>query len=152
MYNKERFKIFKRIISLKFNVNQQKHFIEYLLDLSNRDKKTISEVLEIESLKKIFNDTRMNNPQKANAVIKELRSTLFPKLIHAEQTFKHLLSLIDLPKGVKVNSPPFFEAPDYEMDISFRDGLDLNEKLTHLTETKGLLKIRNPWEKGPENV
>lgn len=147
MDHKERFAVFKWISSLKFNVNQQKNFIEYLLDVSNRHKKPISEVLEEKPLKKIFEDTRMNNPQKANAVIKELRSGIFPKLIHAEQTFKHMVSSTNLPKGVRINAPPFFEAPHYKMDILFRDGVELNEKLKHLTGSKGLLKLQNPWEK-----
>ncbi|MCP4728221.1 MAG: ParB N-terminal domain-containing protein [bacterium] len=147
MDRKERSQIFKWISSLRFNVNQQKTFIEYLLDISSNDKKPISEVLEAEPLKKIFADSRMNNPQKANAVIKELRSGIFPKLIHAEQTFKHMLSSTDLPKGVRINAPPFFEAAHYKMEILFRDGIELNDKLKHLTGTKGLLKLQDPWEK-----
>ncbi len=149
MENNERSQVFKWISSLRFNVNQQKTFIEYLLDISNKDNVPIPEVLEAEPLKRIFSDSRMNNPQKANAVIKELRSGIFPKLIHAEKTFNHMLSLTELPKGVKINAPPFFEAPHYKMDILFRDGTELNEKLKHLTETKGLLKLQDPWEKDP---
>ncbi len=146
MENKERSKVFKWISSLRFNVNQQKTFIEYLFDVSSNDKKPISKVLEAEPLERLFADSRMNTPQKANAVITELRTRIFPKLIHAEQTFRHMLSSTNLPKGVRISAPPFFEAPHYKMDILFKDGIELDEKLKQLTGTKGLLKLQNPWE------
>ncbi len=149
MDKNERVHVFKWISSLRFNVNQQKIFLEYLLDISSKDNKTISEVLDEEPLKNIFVATRMNNPQKANAVIRELRSRLFPTLIKSEQTFKHMVSKSNLPKGVKINAPPFFEAPHYKMDILFKDGVELIEKLKQLAKKEGLLKLQNPWEHDP---
>jgi len=132
---------------LKFNFNQQKQLIEYMLDISHKYKKSIAGILEKEPVKKICSDARMNNPQKVNSVLKVLRTIRFPQLAEAEEKFKKNVSRLDLPDGIKINYPPFFEAPNYRMELVFKDGKDLQEKLNQLILKKGLWKLHDPWEK-----
>jgi len=139
--------IFRCIITLKFNINQQKQLIDYLLDISRGNYGSIPDILKEKTLKNIYSDTRMNNPQKVNALIRVLRSRLFPQLTAAETAFKKMVSGLDLPKGVSIKFPPFFEAADYRMQILFKDGKDLKEKIERLSGTEELAKLHDPWEK-----
>ena len=71
--------LFHWIGILKFNFNQQMKFIEYVQDISLREKMTIPQVLSEGSLLKMLKNPRLNNPQKAKGVLEILRaSTLSP--------------------------------------------------------------------------
>jgi len=141
-----RLSVFQLISKLKFNVNQQKQLIEYILDISNNNQETISEILEDVSLKNICSDTRMNNPQKVHSLLRMLRSRIFPRLTDAEKTFKRTASALDLPGGVRIHYPPFFEAPNYRLEIFFKSGKELKDKIERLSRIKGVSKLRDPWE------
>ncbi len=139
--------VFQLILDLKFNVNQQKQLIEYVSDILRRDDVLIPDILEEKSLKNICCDTRMNNPQKAHAILRMLRSRIFPLLTEAEESFKKITSGLDLPKGVRISHPPFFEAPDYRMEVLFKNGGELKDKIARLSRTKGISRLHDPWEK-----
>ena len=140
-------RVFRLIEQLMFNVNQQKQLIEYLTDICHIENKTIPDILSEQSLQEICADTHMNNPQKVKLILKKLRSRIFPRLITAEKAFNKTASTLDLPAGVRISAAPFFEAPDYRMEILFKNGKALNEKLRHLSKTKGLENLVDPWEK-----
>ena len=139
--------VFKLMSPLKFNVNQQKQLIEYISDIKHIDNRLVSDILKDKSIQKICSDPQMNNPQKVNALLRELRSRIFPKLIDAEQTFKRMVSALDLPERVKITAPPFFESSHYRMEILFKSGEELKEKIDRLERTEGIAELYNPWEK-----
>jgi ParB-like chromosome segregation protein Spo0J len=144
-----RTEVFNLISKLKFNMNEQKQLIEYIVDLSNIEKKPIPEFLKQASLGRIVSDRRKNNPQKAKAILKLLRTQRFPRLVQAEAVFKKKLSGLRLPEGVRITAPPYFESPDYQLQVIFKDGMDLKAKIDRLSGTTESLKsLRNPWEQG----
>ena len=139
--------VFKLMSELRFNVNQQKQLIDYISDIKHIDNRSVSDILETKAIQKICNDPQMNKPQKVSALLRELRSRIFPKLIDAEQTFKRMVSALDLPERVKISAPPFFESSHYRMEILFQNGEELKEKIERLERTKGLAELYDPWEK-----
>jgi ParB-like chromosome segregation protein Spo0J len=134
--NKAKSVIFKLISNLKLNINQQKQLFEYLDDISNKYKMPIADILEEETLKKICCNTRMNNPQKAVSVLRVLRSKIFPRLIEAEENFNRATSALGLPEGVRINYPPFFESPNYRLEVPFKNGKELIEKIAKLSRNR----------------
>ena len=142
-----RFRLFQLISTLKLNINQQKHLLDYMSDVSHNENKSILDLLEEGPIDNICSDRRMNNPQKARAVIRFLRSKIFPALIGSEATFKKMVSRLDLPEGVTINFPPFFESPHYRLEVLFKDGKDLNEKIGRLSRTEALKGLCDPWER-----
>ncbi len=143
-----RLAVFRMISGVVLNVNQQKQFLEYISDMAHARRMRIEEVLDQDDIRKICDDSRMNNPQKADALLKVLRSSLFPRLTSAEQTFHKTISAIKFPAGVRIMAPPFFEAPYYKMEVLFKSGKELVQKIQDLSHAQGLLKIEDPWEKG----
>ena len=55
---------------------------------------------------------------------------------------------LKLPAGHHITPPPFFESPHYKLEISFKDGKDLMEKILMLTKKEGLIHFKDPWKKG----
>jgi ParB-like nuclease family protein len=141
-----RSQVFGLMNNLRFNINQQKQFIEYIIDLSKRDEKSVSGLLKDPRIETLCSDRRMNNPQKARAVLRYLREIRFPELSKAEETFRSTIAALALPKGARVEAPPFFEAPLYRLEVLFKSGKELTEKLTRLTGLEGLERIGDPWE------
>jgi len=131
---------------IKFNFNQQMQFTEYIKDISIKEEKSIAQILLEKKLLKLLEDKKLNNPQKAKHVLNHLRFRCFPRLIDSEKTFKKNISRLNLPKNVRIQHPPFFETPNYRLEILFRNGKELKEKIGFLSNLGHLESVGDPWE------
>ena len=138
--------VFHLISSIKLNINQQSQLLDYLFDLSNISHKPIYEILEQHPFKSICSDTRLNNPQKANVLLQKLKTKRFPILRQAEMTFKNNVLNLGLPKDIRINAPPYFEASHYRLEVLFKDGKELIKKVKFISGIDELKKLKNPWE------
>jgi ParB-like chromosome segregation protein Spo0J len=142
-----RLPVFGLISRLKLNINQQIQLINYLYDISNIIKKPVVQLLKEESLENILLDNNLNPPQKAKSILRLQKTRRFPSLTEAEDTFNKMVSKLDLPKRVRIDPPLFFESPDYRLEVLFREGRDLREKIAWLFKLEGLEELGNPWER-----
>jgi hypothetical protein len=142
-----RSQVFSVISNIKFNINQQKYLIDYIIDISNIENKPIPEILKEPSLEEVFTNKHLNSPQKAKAILKLLRARRLPSLVKAEELFKKRVSGLDLPDEVRIFAPQYFEEPDYRLEVRFRDGKGLKKTINRLALIKGLEDIGNPWER-----
>jgi ParB-like chromosome segregation protein Spo0J len=138
--------IVKWISNLKLNINQQSLFIEYINDISCKEGKGVQELLSEEIFIGLITEDGQNTPQKAKRFIDQLRARRFPILTKNEKTFARQISDLDLPKGVRIKHSPFFEGPDYLLEISFKDGERLIKVIEELGRLNGLSKIKDPWK------
>jgi len=147
MESDERSYVFNFMSNIKFNINQQKQFIDNIIDLAVIENKPAHELLNEPSLKGILVNKHLNNPQKAKAILKLLRGRRFPSLVKAEKAFKKKVSSLDLPKSASIHAPPYFEEPHYRLEVLFRKGKELRETINRLTLSEGLDELGDPWEK-----
>ena len=139
-------KILKWIINLKLNFNQQALFIEYINDISIREKKSIQELLDEEIFFSLMTKEGQNTPQKAKRFIDLLRARRMPVLTKNEKAFTRKVSNLNLPKNVRIKHTPFFEGADYLLEISFKDGGMLKDTIEALARIKELSNIKDPWK------
>ncbi|RLC25372.1 MAG: hypothetical protein DRH56_05750 [Deltaproteobacteria bacterium] len=144
----ERPVIFNAIKNLNLNINYQKQFIDYIMDLKSIESRSIPELLAHPRLEEISGNPRLNPPQKARAVLRALRERRFPRLSLAERDFRKTILRLGLPRGVRIEAPPFFESPDYRLEVVFREGGDLKETLRRLLQIPGLENLGDPWRSG----
>jgi len=142
------FPVFGLISSLKFNINQQIQLINYIVDISHIIRVPVIELLKEQALENICLNNNLNTPQKAKAVLRLLKTRRFPSLTQAEKTFNKMVSSLNLPKRVRIDPPVFFESPDYRIEILFKEGKELREKIERLFQMKGIEELGNPWERG----
>jgi len=147
MEEKSRFSVFLLLAKLKLNFNKQIHFIEYIVDISHKEGIGIPDLLMEKSFQRILEEKPLNNPQKVKRVMNLLRARRYPSLVHYEDAFNRKISQLELPHGVRLCHSPFFESPDYMLEIKFKKGGELKEKLKILSRIEGLDNIGNPAQK-----
>jgi hypothetical protein len=137
---------FRLFENMTFNANQQTEVIGLVEELSRIQDASPEAILANARIAELVAQGRLNAPQKARALLRTLRKMRFPQLTEAERIFKTRIGRLDLPGGTNISHPPFFEDPNYRMEISFRDGQELMQKLRHLSELPALKCLYNPWE------
>jgi hypothetical protein len=133
-------------LALQFNFNQQSQVIGLVMDLASISDHDPGQILAQSDLKAILDDPALNGPQKVKSAIEALRSRRLPKLAAAEKSFERTISSLGLPNGVRVHHSPYFESPDFRLEINFRDGEILRRKIMDLASNKNLELIRDPWK------
>ena len=134
------------ISNIKLTVNQQRQLIDYTIDLAHIEGTSIPDVLDDKSVKRINSDTRMNNPQKGRALIRHLRMRRYPSVSKAEKEFKKMVSRLSLEKMVRIDHSPSFESPYYRLEVLFKDGPSLREKLENFMR-EDIDILTDPWER-----
>lgn len=137
--------ITKFITDLHFNFNQQLLFIEYIKDISIREGTDISVLLAEKIYFELLDGASRNIPQRAKTLLDRIRIRRFPVLTKNEKIFAKLISEIDLPPNTRIKHTPFFEGPDYVLEITFKDGKKLKETIDLLAQVKKIEKINDPW-------
>jgi len=125
--------------TLKWSVSLQWQACLWIIEIASREGGSAREV--IEDIAELLTNGTMNSPQKVRAIVRALRERRFPTIMESERSFKKGLSHIALPSKVKVIHPPFFEGPDYKLEIVFRAGKELMKTLARLQNTAGLEEI-----------
>lgn len=121
------------INKLKLNINYQKYFIEYAVDISFKRQVSIADFLNDKTLKSIIKAEEINVPQKSKKVLNLLREMRYPRLTQAEKIFRNEVSRLDLPAGAKITAPPNFEGHEYTLEIRFEDGGILAKKISEIS-------------------
>jgi ParB-like chromosome segregation protein Spo0J len=142
----DRLEINDLFTSLKWSFNQQWETIQWIKEIASREGRSIKEIIDSKDIKEVLGNTTMNKPQKVKAIVKILKFRRFPSLSKAEKLFNKGISNLSLPLGVKIIPPPFFEGTDYKLEVTFRKGEDLKEKLADLYNLPELKHIPDFWK------
>ena len=140
-----RLAIYECILDLKLNSNYQKQLIEYLVEISEIKNTSILGILSQTPLTQILKKEPTNSPQKAKSLLGALRIMRNPRVADAEHRFQQQLSSIHLPSGTRIIHSPFFEDPCCTLEMTFKDGRGLKEKILRISETEGIENIQMPW-------
>ncbi len=136
------------IQQLKYNTNKQVQFIDILDDIMDADGLDAASILADEPIAVILEQASDNPPQAAARLLDRLRERRFPSLAAAEQIFRRTVAAADLPRGVVVTHPRFFEGTDFRLEIRYRDGRELRDMVDALRRNPGLEGMGPPWKGG----
>jgi ParB-like chromosome segregation protein Spo0J len=146
MVREDQLKINTLLTTLKWTFNQQWEITQWIIEIASREGLKIREVVDERDINVVLKDGNMNNPQKVKAIARILRKRRFPGLVDSERLFKKGISNLALPSRVRILHPPFFEGMDYRMEIIFREGKELREKLAELNSLPGLEEVTEYWK------
>ncbi len=143
--DKDRQTLMDLFSKMNFNSNQQIQVLDLIKDISLRDSKSVSAILEEDNFNSIIMDEAMNVPQKGRAFLDHCRRIRHPFLYSAERGFKSKVKSLKLPREVEIADPKCFEPGEFTMQISFKDGLQLKKTLSK-TLSLPLEKLSLPWD------
>jgi ParB-like chromosome segregation protein Spo0J len=132
--------------SLKWSVNLQWQAALWIMEIAGREGRSARGVIRDERIAAMAENDKMNSPQKVRAIVRELKEWRFPSIVESERSFKKAVSDLHLPSKVRVIPPAFFEGVDYKLEIVFREGKELREKLETLSRADGLEQIALFWK------
>ncbi len=138
--------LIKSIMNLRLTFNQQLQFIELTNDICIRDGIDIPGLFKQKPFVAIMEDEKLNLPQKTKAILGLLRSVRFPFLTRSEESFRKAVSELRLSDKLRIFHPPFFEGPDYRLEVTFRNGRQLKDKIKALNNINGLETLADPWQ------
>ena len=134
------------IVNLTLNFNQQIQFIDIMTDISEKEGRNWTRILEADPFRSLLENRHLNKPQKAKKLLEELRTQRYPRLKKAEKRFKERLERLSLPEGTRIDHPAYFEAPGYRLEVKFQDGENLMQKLQHLAQVSAVKEFRDPLD------
>ena len=138
--------LIKSILNLRLTFNQQLQFIELTNDIYIRDGIDIPGLFKQKPFVAIMENEKLNLPQKTKAILGLLRSVRFPLLTRSEKSFRKAVSELGLSDKFRIFHPPFFEGPDYRLEIIFRNGRQLKDKIKVLNNLDGLEALPDLWQ------
>src|SRR5512147_301770 len=120
---------------LPFSQSKQEQFLEDVALLARREGVSPRQVLNRQEIRQYLEDPALNPPERAEAVRRCLKRWVSPRLSAALAGFQELLGRMGL-KGhsrVRLQPPPAFEGPDFQLEIKFRDAPELQKLLEEIT-------------------
>lgn len=121
-----------------FTRQTQRELLEWLPELVYRNKKTISELFESESVKTVIDDRKLNDPQKIKKIRDHYNELRFPTLVNTKKAWNTLASSLNpAPSNVTFIPSDAFEKSTLEVKIRITDvpeGLNIFKKLSEISE------------------
>jgi ParB family chromosome partitioning protein len=133
-------RIFNIIKELKLSESNQKEIITYIKEISIREGIEISSILT--EIEKIISSSTKERAIKISLIRSYLHKRRFPLLSKYETQFKKITT--SLPPGVKLKHSPYFEDPQFTVEMNIKDKenfLSILQKLTTLVKEGNLDKL-----------
>jgi hypothetical protein len=102
--------------SLKMRAGQCVAALSLLEEIAIREGKTIGEILDRPSLRRIFNSAG-SGPGRVREMLDELRTLRYPRLTRAAQQLAQKVAAIKLPAGIKVTLPRDLASDEVRVEI-----------------------------------
>ena len=108
----------------------------------------IRKILDSDDLKAILHNEELQRSQKCPRFIDILKIKRYPIYSRAEELFQEICQNLKLPKGAKLEHPPFFESPEFSIRFNFKNkeefiaivnGLNNIESNKYLTELLSII-------------
>lgn len=105
--------------SLKLGENRLREMLTLLEEISQRDRCVVREVIHRPEIEAIFSQKELNPLQRAERVKKVLGTFRYPKMHQEEERFEQKRKRLNLPSGVALYHPPYFEGRGLRIEFQF---------------------------------
>ena len=129
---------------LALSLGKQREILTLVMEIAARDNLSCREVLESPETANILNDQEKDLNMQAREVRALLKQKRFPHITRAREAFEAEVQGLNLPKGVRLDPPPYFEGQVYELKFYFKNINDLikyHNVIIEVSEKPGLRKI-----------
>lgn len=123
------------LAGLPLSQSKQEELVSAVEILARREGVALADILLEEELQQIITDAKVNPQERAAAVRRRLNERVSPQYSAAKKAFQAGLDRLGLrchPR-LRLQEPPAFEGPDFELSLKFKDSRELRELLEELS-------------------
>lgn len=105
--------------SLKLSENRLREMLGLVEEISKRDRCGLEKIIRLPEIQTILSRPELTPTQKAEKVKKILSGLRYPLMSRLEERFEKQKKQLNLPSGVSISPPPFFEGKGLRIAIQF---------------------------------
>lgn len=133
-------------ISLKISENHLRDLMDWLEEISLRDRVPIHDILARPTIESIHTDPRLGRADKLKRIKEQVRRWRFPRLASLEEALRARLKALDLPKEIKISVPPGLEGGCLSVEFSAANAAEWQELTRRLAATADSESIAEIFE------
>ncbi len=108
------------LTSLKLGENSLREILTLLGEIGKRDRLGVKEILHLREIEAVVSHPELTSTQKTERVKRVLVHLRYPRMSRLEEQFERRKKDLNLPPGVSVHPPPFFEGKGLRIGFEFQ--------------------------------
>ena len=129
----DRMAILSLFSSLKLGENSMREMVTLLEETSRRDRCGISEIVAHADVRAVLSYPRLTPSQRTERIKKVLLDLRYPRMGQMEKKFEEKKRALNLPFGVLIHHPPFFEGKGLRVGFQFETTEEYRSILSSLS-------------------
>ncbi len=137
------------LTSLKLGENSLREILTLLGEIGKRDRLGVKEILHLREIEAVVSHPELTSTQKTERVKRVLVHLRYPRMSRLEEQFERRKKDLNLPPGVSVHPPPFFEGKGLRIGFEFQSIEQYRSILSFLSslgEKKEFQEMLSPSE------
>ncbi|HMA80169.1 MAG TPA: hypothetical protein VKR81_04740 [Candidatus Binatia bacterium] len=106
------------VVSLKIGENHLRDMMEWLEEISLRDRVSISEILASRALVAVKTDPRLGRADRLKRIKEQLRRLRYPRLAGIEDAIRQKIQALKLPAEIRLSVPAGLEGGRLQVEFS----------------------------------
>jgi ParB family chromosome partitioning protein len=131
---------------LGLSLNRQRELLEWIIAICRRDDITVSQLLEVEEIRRCMLDANTDRRQKGQLIRNYLRARRYPTIQRHENLFAGIVNQLRLKKGTLLIAPQHFESPAYSLKFEFKNNHELHQKLDEFKRIVKSGALQSLWD------
>jgi len=121
------------IFPLKLGENRLREMLILLNEISRRERVSIKEIINLTEIQAILSQRELTPIQRTERAKKVLMSLRYPKMRRMEEEFEKKRKELNLPSGVSLHHPPYFEGKGLKIEFQFQTFEEFRSIVTSLS-------------------
>jgi len=118
--------------TLRLGKNRQREFLQLLVDVAQIQHLTIAQLTAEQWFTQILTEPSWTFSQKTEHLKELLWEKRYPRYITVKNQYEEVLKASQMPPGLDLHHPPYFETNEFSLNIRFSSLSELLQKLDHL--------------------
>ena len=117
MTSEDRMATLSLLSALKLGENHLREVLTLLEETAQRDRRTVREIIALREIQATLSHQNLTPSQRAEKVKKALLTLRYPRLSQLQETFETKRKGLNLPSGLSLQHPAFFEAKGVKIEL-----------------------------------
>jgi ParB family chromosome partitioning protein len=117
MTSEDRMATLSLLSALKLGENRLREVLTLLEETAQRDRRTVREIIALREIQATLSHQNLTPSQRTEKVKKALLTLRYPRLSQLQETFETKRKGLNLPSGLSLQHPAFFEAKGVKIEL-----------------------------------